>query len=133
MNIKWTAAALLIAGLFTSAAADAACTSNPFRMGWDAAKQACEDIAQGYTPMPWGYRRSASGDFIPIPEPERTCSWQDVVECKNAAAQYLRRFQNHGCARLIRRNERLTSSRGTPIGTAQGVWRTYVNTTCNMP
>ncbi|MDI1429914.1 hypothetical protein [Polyangium sorediatum] len=132
MKSIWMGAALLIAGLFTSAAADAACTSNPFRMGWDAANQACEDIAQGYTPMPWGHRRLSSGEIVPIPEPERTCSWQAVVECKNAGAQYLRRFQNHRCAQLIRRDVRLTSSRGTPIGTAQQVWRTYLNTTCNM-
>ncbi|MDI1448685.1 hypothetical protein [Polyangium sp. 6x1] len=133
MKITWTGAALLIAGLFTSAVADAACTTNPFKMGWDAANQACEDIAQGYTPMPWGYHRDSHGTLIPLPEPERTCTWQQVVECKNAAAQYLRRFQNHGCARLIRRNARLTSAIGTPTGTAQQVWRTYVNTTCNLP
>ncbi|MDI1478327.1 hypothetical protein [Polyangium sp. y55x31] len=133
MKIQWPFAALLIAGLFTSAAADAACTRNPFQMGWDAANQACQDIAQGYTPMPWGHRRGMHGEFIPLPEPERTCTWQDVVECKNAAAQYLRRFQNHGCARLIRRNAQLTSALGRPIGSAQQVWRTYVNTTCNLP
>ncbi|MRG97713.1 hypothetical protein [Polyangium spumosum] len=127
MKIQLTIAAALLSGLLTSGTASAYCTNNAFQMGWDAANQACTDIAQGYLPMPTdrGYRRHMGA------EPEQTCTWQQVVECKNAMAQYLRRFRT--CSNLIRRNIRVTNASGRTIGRAQDVWRTYVNTTCNLP
>jgi len=133
MKVKMMSVAVLGAGMFASAAADAACTTDPFQMGADAAEQACEDIAQGYVPPP---PPPGGGVILPehaLPEPEWVCRWQDVATCKNAMAQYLRDPENYDCANYIREDIPLTTASGAPAGTANEVWRTYVNTTCNLP
>jgi hypothetical protein len=124
--------AMSIASLSVSAAARADCTTNPFQMGWDAANQACEDIAQGWVPEPWeASAESRIGE--PGATPERTCTSTDVIQCKNAMAQYLRSSAGAGCADLIRRNVTLKDPvTGSPSGTADQTWRNYVTTTCNL-
>lgn len=125
MKITMTAIAMIFGILTTAAIAEAECTRNPFQMGWDAAKFACDDISSNYVPLPYSSRTIAGHAT-----PERTCSVEDVVRCKNAMAQYLRR--HHACSSLIRRDVRLYDAYGNSTGTAQDVWRTYVLTTCNQ-
>ena len=115
-------ATLLVSGLLVSTVAHADCTSNPFQMGYDAARQACDDIAQMYVPV---YQAPAG------PTPETTCSLEDVVQCKNAMAQFLR--VHPACGNLIAQNVPLTDpSTGASRGNAASIWRAYVTTTCNL-
>ncbi len=120
-------AGILFGSLLVSATVRADCTSNPFRMGWDAANQACDDIASGYVPTYPELIQQESGEGK-MPTPERSCSTSDVIRCKNAMAQYLRSGEGRACGRLIRRDEPLENS---PGDTAGQVWRNYVVTTCN--
>lgn len=127
----------LFVGLFASTTLHAStCTHNSFRMGWDAAKQACDDIITGWIPMPvergvHGYAPGISM-HAPIPEPEVTCSLTQVVKCKNAMAQYLRSDEGQACGSLIRENARLSARASGSADQAYSIWRGYVTTTCNM-
>jgi hypothetical protein len=128
MKTMMASATILITGLLASSSADADCTSNPFKMGWDAASEACTDIANGWVPGPPMGERYAE----PAESPERTCSAQDVIRCKNAMAQYLRSHHGSGCANLIKRNVSLSGPSGGTGNRARDTWRNYVTTTCNM-
>src|SRR5262249_32962514 len=113
--------AVVIASVLVSVGVRADCTRNPFALGWDAARQACDDIASGFLPRAPRGREGAS--------PERPCSSNDVIRCKNAMAQFLRDRQGRECARLIDRDVPVENA---PGNTAGQVWRNYVMTTCNQ-
>lgn len=122
-------AAVAVAVLSVSSAAHAFCTTNPGQMGWDAAKNACEDILNGYVPDPWGRaQKDFSGELVF--EPEKVCSIRQVVTCKNAMSQYARRYP--ACGHLIATRAEVVSPDGTVLGTADDIWRTYVFQTCNL-
>lgn len=118
---------MLFASLLVSATVSADCTHDPFRLGWDAARQACDDIASGYVPYR-SYYDASKGSYLSLPTPERSCSPSDVIQCKNAMAQYLRGEEGSLCGSLIERNEPIESGPGK---TARQVWRSYVLVTCN--
>jgi len=127
----------LFVGLFASTTLHAdTCTNKAFNMGWDAAKQACDDIITGWIPL--AIERHVSGYAAglamhePIPEPERTCTLAQVVECKNAMAQYLRSNEGQACGNLVRENAKLSARASGSSDQAYTVWRGYVTNTCNM-
>lgn len=120
-------ATILGAGLLVSVVASADCTRDPFRLGWDSADLACNDIARGWIPGP-----SARGERGEGPTPETVCTTNDIVRCKQAMAQYLRDPRGSGCASLIRRNVRLRSPFSeTETETASQVWARWVDLSCN--
>jgi hypothetical protein len=112
--------ALLAGGLLVTTHSRADCTWDPAAMGRDAAVMACLDIVNGWVP-----RAFASSSL------ETSCSTNDVIDCKNAMALYLRR-ENQACRDLINRNVPLVDSRGNFMGTAFSTWASYVTRTCNL-
>ena len=116
---------LSIAGMCVALVARADCTHNAFALGRDAAKQACDDIAGRHYPGPIYeapiYEEGAT--------PERTCTLEQEIDCKNAMAQYTR--EHPKCGSLIRRNVPLYDlATGEPRGRAEQTWRTYMARTC---
>ncbi len=110
--------ALIASSALVSGQAQAACTHNAFRLGYDAAELACMEIVNGYAPA------------FHAPERERTCSYDQVIVCKNAMAQYRR--EHHGCDHLIDHNTTVYDADGHPIGNARDIWFRWMSTTCNM-
>lgn len=125
MNRIITLGMPLLAVLSTAAVVRADCTTNAFRLGRDAAKQACDDIVGGYYPAPSYQAPVISGEATP----ERTCTLEDEVDCKNAMSQYTR--EHPACGDLIARNIPLYDQySGEARGSAGETWRTYMRRSC---
>ncbi|MBU2712330.1 MULTISPECIES: hypothetical protein [Zooshikella] len=109
----------LVLSAIVSLPASAECTRDAWKMGWTGAQFTCNELVNG-----WAARQ---------PTRPRSCSFQDVVDCKRAMASYLEEtHEGYVCKGLIDQKAPIYDDNGNFIGTADRLWIQTQKHICNM-